>query len=307
MPIDPQIEHFLIQFYITCYKPVQEWVIEEIRQLVQDEINPKIETVDVVQNLEIPGPAGQILIRIYGPDSSKALPAVIYYHGGGWVTGSLDTGEIICRALAGKTGYRVISVAYRLAPEHPFPAALEDAYAALKWVYEHAKEIKVNPTRIAVCGESSGGNLAAAVCLMARDRKGPSIKFQALLYPVLDANFETVSYNEYAQGYILEKENMMWFWDQYVSNIKERNNPYVAPLRETNFYGLPPALVITAECDPLCSEAEAYASKLRDSKIPVLYQKFAGMVHGFLKWYGVVDKATMAMIFLSAMLKRVLM
>jgi len=238
--------------------------------------------VGSVVNLTMPGPAGEISLRIYTPAAKAPLPLVAYFHGGGWVLGDLDVADRPCRLLASAAGAIVVSVAYRLAPEHRYPAAFDDCYAATAWVAEHAAELGGDPCKLAVCGDSAGGNLAAAVALAARDRGGPALSAQLLLYPSLDFNFDTESYREYREGYGLTKTRMIWFWAHYLGARALNGDPYACPLRADSLAGLPPAYVATAEYDPLRDEGEAYASRLREAGVAITAKRFDGMLHGFL-------------------------
>lgn len=239
------------------------------------------EEVASVKERLIPGPAGEIPVRIYTPEGQGPFPALIYYHGGGWVIGNLDAVDVPCRQLTNRTGCVVISVDYRLAPEHPFPAPAEDAYAAVEWVAENGESICVDTSKIAVAGDSAGGNLAAVVCLMAKDRGGPKISYQILFYPVTDHNYETKSYQDNEEGYFLTKDSMIWFWNHYLQE-ESGEHPYASPLQAKDVSGLPPALVVTAEYDPLRDEGEAYAKRLFDAGVPVTLKRYEGLIHGFI-------------------------
>ena len=247
------------------------------------------EEVAKVEETLIPGPAGEIPVRIYTPEGQGPFPALVYYHGGGWVIGNLDVVDVPCRQLANRTGCIVISVDYRLAPEHPFPAPAEDAYAAVEWVAENGDSICVDSSRIAVAGDSAGGNLAAVVCLMAKDKEGPKISYQILFYPVTEHSYDTISYHENAEGYFLTKDSMVWFWNHYLQE-ESGEHPYASPLRAKDVSGLPPALVVTAEYDPLRDEGEAYAKKLFDAGVGVTLKRYEGLIHGFVWMSGVLPQ-----------------
>ena len=237
--------------------------------------------------------AGGIPVRVYTPENATApAPAVVYFHGGGWVLCSLDTHDVICRAIARRAGAVVVSVDYRLAPEHKFPAAIDDCYAATCWTAANAARLGIDPARIAVAGDSAGGNLATAVCIKARDERGPAVALQALIYPVADlSGFETASYREFAEGYRLSQAQMQWFRDQYLARPEDARHPYASPLLAEDLRGLPAALVITAECDPLRDEGTAYARRLEDAGVPVEYKCYAGMVHPFFSMSGAIPQA----------------
>ena len=212
----------------------------------------------------------------------------------GWVIGDIESSDGLCRILTNAVGCIVVSVDYRLAPEHPFPAAADDAYHATLWAATNASSFGGDPSRIAVCGDSAGGNLAAVVAQIARDRGKPAICFQLLIYPVTDAACDTPSYSENAEGYFLTKDAMQWFWNHYVRNDADRNHPYASPLRARNLAGLPAALVITAEFDPLRDEGERYAEGLRAAGTPVQLTRYEGMIHGFFAMSAVIDQGRTA-------------
>jgi len=241
-----------------------------------------IEEVALVEDRTISGESAPVRVRIYRPGGTGALPVVVYMHGGGWVFGDLETVDPLCRELANAATCVVVSVGYRLAPEHKFPAPLDDTYAAVAWVASHAAELRVDPTRIAVAGDSAGGNLAACVALMARDRGSPALRFQLLIYPVIERHFDTPSYRDNATGYLLTRDVMRWFWDHYTRTDDDARDPYVAPIFAPSLRALPPALILTAEYDPLRGEGEKYAARLRESGVPVTLSRYDGMVHGFL-------------------------
>ena len=223
--------------------------------------------------------------RLYRPSARTGLPIVLYIHGGGWVVGSIATYDNVCRKLANRAQAIVVSVGYRLAPENKFPAAVEDVYTALQWAHAEAGSFGGDPGRIAVAGDSAGGNLAAAVCLVTRDRGGPAVRFQALVYPALDAsNQDRQSYRLNGKGYYLTKSNIEQTYSLYINKAAEVLEPYVSPLLTKDVRGLPPGLVITAEFDPLLSEGEAYAARLSESDIPCSMHRYNGMIHGFVSF-----------------------
>jgi acetyl esterase len=238
------------------------------------------EAVGSVVQRAIPGPGGPMAIRTYRP-RVPTPGALVYFHGGGWVTGSLDAADDACRTLANRGHAVVVSVDYRLAPETRFPGPVEDAYAAVRWVADHAAELGLDPARIAVGGSSAGGNLAAAAALVARDRGGPKIAFQLLTVPVTELSPNARSHQDFAEGYGLTRADMEWYGRQYVSDAADAANPYASVLRAEP-KGLPPALVITAECDPLRDDGEAYAERLRAAGIASRYKRYPGMFHGFM-------------------------
>lgn len=235
-----------------------------------------------VRDHVIDGPGGALPLRVYRPSTAAPLPALLFFHGGGWVLGDLDLSDALCRDLSAEADCLVVSVDYRLAPEHPFPAAVEDAFAATSWVVERAAELGVDPAAVGVSGVSAGGNLAAAVALQARDLGGPALSVQALVCPVLDRNFETPSYERCATGYMLERDDMRWFWSQYLPTDAWGAHPYASPLQADDLAGVAPAVVVTAEYDPLSDEGASYAERLRVSGVPVNHRCYEGMIHGFV-------------------------
>jgi len=260
------------------------------------------EPVAAVEELSAPGSAGPVRVRVYRPEGEEPFAGLLWFHGGGWVIGSLDTHDRICRALCRRAGALVCSVDYRLAPEHRFPAALEDAWAATRWVADQAVALGVDPARLAVGGDSSGGNLAAAVALQAR-RAGLPLTLQALVYPVTDHRFDTASYDEFADGYGLTGEGMRWFWEQYLGPAGNGSAVEASPLRAADLRDVAPALVLTAEADVLRDEGEAYAGRLLAAGVPVTLTRYAGMVHGFLRHGGIVDRAHDALDEIAAALR----
>jgi len=247
------------------------------------------------EDREIPGPNGPIPIRIYSPHAiipGQPAPLLMFYHGGGFVLGNIETHDSITQYLCEKAGVVVISVDYRLAPENPFPAGLEDCYAALVWAKDNAQDIGGDGDRIAIAGDSAGGNLAASVCLMARDRKGPDIKLQLLIYPCVDMSLEVdyPSYTKYGGGeYFLSLNDMKWINGLYFKNSEEAKDMRASPLLCTDLSNLPPTLVITAEYDPLCDQGEHYVQSLSKAGVIAEYQCFSGTIHGFLSFAGVLD------------------
>jgi acetyl esterase len=257
-----------------------------------------------VEDRNIPGPGGRIPIRFYYPEGNPPFPVLVYFHGGGWVVGSLDSHHAFCHALSKTSGCLVAAVDYRLAPEHPYPAPIEDAFAATCWVRENAAAVQADADRMAVGGDSAGATLATVVTLMARDRGGPRIVLQVLIYPITDRNFETPSYRQNADGYMLTRALMMWFWDHYLPLENLAADPYVSPLRAEDLSHLPQALILTAEYDPLRDEGEAYARRLKAADVPVKLSRYDGMIHGFIRMTSRLDKARVALNEVAHALKR---
>lgn len=286
MPLHPEAAAFLEQVARQKAHPFDSVPVDILRRaaILGSSVTTDSPELASIENLSIEGPDGSMLpIRVYVPPGNEPYGVCLYFHGGGWVLNNLDTHDDLVRRLAANSGCVFINVDYRLAPEHKFPAAIEDAYAALKWVYAHATRFGWDPERIAVAGDSAGANLAAVACLMSRDRKGPPITFQALIYPITDCNFERPSYVENGEGYFLTRREMVWFWDQYVSSVAQRSEPYASPLLAPSLEGLPPASIITAEYDPLRDEGEAYAAALRAAGVEVSLHRYDGMIHAFVR------------------------
>jgi acetyl esterase len=252
------------------------------------------ERVASVEERTYSGPAGHLPIRIYTPAGTGPFPVLVYFHGGGWVVGSPNTVDASARAFANSARCIVASASYRLAPEHKFPAAADDADAALQWVAVNIASLNGDPSRLAVGGESAGANLAAVAAIRARERGAPRLAVQLLLYPVINHDFTTESYRDNAEGYLLTTQMMRWFWKQYLSDDSDGANPYASPLRTKSLRGLPPAAVYTAECDPLRDEGAAYAAKLEQAGVSVTYKCQPGLTHGFMGMAAALEPARQA-------------
>jgi acetyl esterase len=251
------------------------------------------EPVGEVTDLTIAGPGGELPLRLYRPASGRPLPALLYFFGGGWVLGTIDTADGVSRSLANSSGALVVVPGYRLAPEHPFPAAIDDCYAALRWVAGHAAEIGADPARLAVGGDSAGGNLAAAVALRAR-ADGPALAGQLLVYPNTDQLADDESMRAADDPFLFNRRSVAWYRQHYLASPGDAANPLASPLRAESLAGLPPALVITAEYDPLRDQGEAYARRLADDGVPVELRRYSGMVHGFFTMAGTVPASRAA-------------
>ena len=285
MPLDPQAQAFLDQMVSLGAPQLHTLSPEDARRafdMLAQLPGLKPEAVARVEDRLIPGRDAQIPVRLYAPQGRAPFPVLVFFHGGGFVIGSIELYDEFCRALANGAGAIVISVGYRLAPEHKFPAAVEDCYAATKWVAENARAIGGDSTRIAVGGDSAGGNLAAVVALMARDNGIVPLVLQLLMYPATDLAHDTLSAQENANDYFLTRGDMLWFRSLYLRSDADRNSPYVSPLLAQDLHRLPPALVITAEYDPLRDEGEAYAARLREAGVTTTCTRYNGMIHGFL-------------------------
>jgi acetyl esterase len=248
-------------------------------------LQPDPDPVATIAELEAPGPAGPIPLRLYrglGTDEGQPQPALVYFHGGGWVVGDLDSHDQACRALANAARAIVVAVDYRLAPEHKFPAAVDDAIAATRCVGANAQSLGIDAGRLAVGGDSAGGNLAAVVALDARDRDGPPLVFQLLIYPATDMQMNRPSHARHTEQLPLRRPTMQWFVGHYLRDPGDEADWRASPLRAPSFRGLPPALVVTAGFDPLCDEGEAYARALSDAGVPVAHERFDDQIHGFL-------------------------
>ena len=297
MPLDPQVQTLMDQMAALNAPPIYTLTPELVRmgikmQLANDTNEP--ESVAQVVNRTIPGPVSEIPVRIYTPTGSGPFPALVFFHGGGWVICDLDTHDSLCRSLCNAANCVVVSVDYRLAPEHKFPAAPEDCYAATLWVAGHATEINTNPGKIAIGGDSAGGNLTAVVAQMVRDNGGPSLALQLLIYPATDFTFDGPSIHENGQDYFLTIDDMNWFMNHYLNSDADKKNPLASPLQSANLRGLPPALVITGEYDPLRDEGETYGKRLKEAGVPVTISRYNGVIHGFLSLEPLTDKGKQA-------------
>ncbi|MGW0664125.1 alpha/beta hydrolase [Streptodolium elevatio] len=250
--------------------------------------------VHTIVDRAIPGPVGPVPIRVYKPGPGAGFPVLVFAHGGGWVMCDLETHDALCREIANRAGVVVVAVDYRLAPEHPFPAPLEDFYAAATWVVENARQVGGDPNRVAVGGDSAGGNLAAAVCLLARDRGGPRFSMQWMAYPGLDGVSERESWTTFAEGPLLSVSNARAMWRMYADGTDLRE-PYISPLHAETLEGLPPALIVAPGYDHGHDDAVAYAKALEAAGVPVTFHSFEGLCHGFLSYYAQVSACSAAL------------
>ena len=308
--LDPQAKLVCDLIVASGRPPIETLSPAEARQAYLNAralLQPDPEPVAEVVNLQAEGPAGPIPLRLYrgnGADKSKPRPALIYFHGGGWVIGDLETHDQVCRALANAIPAIVISVDYRLAPEHKFPAAAEDAVAATRWIAANAGRLGIDASRIAVGGDSAGGNLAAMVSIDARDRAGPRLAMQLLIYPSTDMRMSWPSLERHAQQLPLTRAAMQWFVNHYLRGPEDRNDWRASPLTAVSLARLPPALVITAGFDPLCDEGQAYAEALRKAGVAVTHKQFDGQIHGFVTMGKIIADAGRAIATSAAALKQ---
>lgn len=300
MALDPLAKAFLDKLAASGRPKLWDMTPAQARELstvLMETLCPKDEPVGKVENVLIPGPGGDLALRLYTPVAagSESLPALIYFHGGGMVLGNLDTHDGVCRTLAALSGCRVVAVDYRRAPEHKFPASVEDAYAAVLWVEANAAERGIDANRIAVIGDSAGGTLCAVVCLQAKQKGAPKIGFQVPMFAMTDALAAGGSRAEFAEGYFLEKRSIEWFYGHYLPEGADAADPLVSPLRAEDMRGLPPAFVMVAGCDPLHDEGLAYAEKLRAAGVAVGVADYPGQLHSFVNFSAAFPSARAAL------------
>ena len=281
MPLAPEYEAMLTEAAAAGAPPMTELSAPEARAMYQAmrPANPEL-TVGSVSDLTIPGPAGDIPVRVYSPPGEGPFPVLMNFHGGGWVIGDLVTADVVSRDFCTTANCVTVAVDYRLAPEHPYPAAAEDCIAATRWIGANMSAVNGNG-KLAVTGESAGGNLAAVVAQAAQAAGGPEICFQLLAYPVVDHDMSRKSYVDNAEGYLLTTDTMHWFWNHYCPDVATRNEPTASPLRAASLAGQPPAMVVTAEFDPLRDEGKAYADALAEAGVATTYLCADGLIHDF--------------------------
>mgnify|MGYP000682711433 FL=1 len=305
MPLAPEIKAFLEKQAAAGLPAVWEAPLSEIRANTQGRMatSGPVEPVREVINRFIPGPTADLPIRIYRPTDNPSAPAIVHFHGGGFVLNYLDMYDASMSRLANQSGFTIIGVHYQKAPEHPFPIPFDDCFATLQWVIAHSDELKIDRDFVGVAGDSAGATLASAVALKARDM-GIVLKFQVLIYPCNGRKFTTDSYENMATGYGLTTQAMKWFWDQYLQGDAHNENPYAVPMTAKDFTGVAPAIILTAEFDPLLSDGEQYAALLHRDKVPVLYKQYDGMIHGFFTNLAVTPTAQEAIDFVADELKK---
>jgi acetyl esterase len=294
MPLDPQVQALRDHLEKIRTRPLYTLSIEEARAAdVQAAVGAAGNTDPVgrVSDRLIDGPSSQLPVRIYWPPGDGPWPILVYFFGGGWSLGTLDTSDGVCRRLTNAVGCVTVAVGYRLAPEHKFPAAVQDCYAGVAWAAASAAWLDADSGRLAVGGDSSGGNLAAAVALLARERGTPALSHQLLVYPNTEYLADTPSMRENSDPLFFNAKSVAWYWDLYLASPADGANPLAAPLRAEDLSGLPPATVITAEYDPLRDEGELYADRLRASGVPTQLVRYDGMTHGFFTMTGMLDTA----------------
>ncbi|MDR3533786.1 MAG: alpha/beta hydrolase [Rhodopila sp.] len=307
MTVDPQIQMLLNLG--AALPPLHTLSVADARAQYAARDFPGLRRPEIatVVNRDMQGPGGSLALRIYTPLGEGPFPLMVFFHGSGFVLCSLDTHDGICRNLCAGTGCVVVSVDYRLAPEAKFPAAPDDCLAATRWAVANAAALGADPSRVFVAGDSAGGNLATVTALRIRDEGGPRLLGQLLIYPVTDYyDSNTPSMTENAEGYGLGRDGMIWFWNHYLADTRDGAHPYASPLRAADLSGLPPALVVTAQYDPLRDEGEFYAERLRQAGVPTEMKRWDGVNHGFFFWPGVVDKASAAIDEACAWVKAIL-
>ncbi|HEV2343400.1 MAG TPA: alpha/beta hydrolase [Actinocrinis sp.] len=289
MPLHPEVEAMRARKAREGTAPLYTLSLAEARAADLADIQAASgtgEPVAAVADRTIPGPGGRLRIRIYEPDHGRGRPALVYFFGGGWTLGNLETCDAICRALTNASGCVTVSVEYRLAPENPFPAAVEDCRAGVAWVAGHAAQLGIDPDRLAVGGDSAGGNLAAAVSLLARDGGGPALRHQLLVYPNTDCAWDPQALRAHEDPLLFNRFSVQWYWGHYLAEEKDGLSALASPLRAESLAGLPDATVITAEYDPLRDQGEAYARRLSESGVAVELRRYDGMAHGFFAMFG---------------------
>jgi acetyl esterase len=308
MPLDPQAQKVVDALAALNLKPFRDSSPAEARESMRSRtaaLGP-FEEVPAVADHRVPVTGGEITVRVYKPAGMGPQPVLVFYHGGGWVIGDLYTHDGICRSIVNAAGCAVASVDYRLAPEFKYPVPVEDSYAGLLWVVANATRLGLDSARIAVGGDSAGGNLAAVMALLARDRRGPRLLLQILVYPVTNYDFGTASYRENGTGFVLTTDDMRWFWRHYLSREEQGREMTASPIRAKSLADLPPALVITAGCDPLRDEGDAYAARLRDAGVAVTLTPYPGMFHGFLRMTRILDQSRVLLDEIAGALKKAL-
>jgi len=293
MGLKPEITAYLAEREAMGLPQVWQAPLAEIRENTKLHIalNQPLTQIYSVEHRSINGPSSNLPVRIYRPSEENNLPALVFFHGGGWVLNFLDIYEPALRKIAKNGNFVIIAVEYQKAPEHPYPAPLDDCYVTLKWVIENAEELGINLAAIGVGGDSAGGNLASSVALKACNEQLISLAFQLLIYPCNDNQMNYPSATNYSQGYGLTTQAMKWFWNQYLSKVEDQKDPYAVPAKANSLRGVAPAILIAAEFDPLTDDAKNYYQKLIKDSVPAIYKEFAGQIHGFFNLSGVTEDA----------------
>ena len=293
MGLKPEIKAYLTERASLGLPQVWQAPLDEIRE--NNKLNVALQqplvAIELVEQRKISGPTSALPIRIYRPTNDSNLPAMVFFHGGGWVLNFLDIYEVALRKIANHGNFVIVAVEYQKAPEHPYPAAFNDCYATLKWVVDNAADLSIDQSSIGVGGDSAGGNLASAVAIKALKEKLIPLAFQLLVYPCNDFDMAYSSATDFAQGYGLTTQAMKWFWDQYLLTAQDRQDPYAVPIKAHTLRGVAPAILIAAEFDPLTDGVKNYYQKLMNDSVPAIYKEYAGQIHGFFNLSGITPDA----------------
>lgn len=289
MPLNPNVKSILEELQKSDSRPIHFMTVHEARGSIRNPystvpVNSKLSGSEIVTTQTIKGPMGDIPIRVYTPPGKGPYPVLVYFHGGGWVLGSLDGVDTLCRRITQIAQVVVISVNYHLAPEHKFPKPVYEAYYVTKWIYDHANEFHGIPTCVAVGGDSAGGNIASAVTLISREKNELKLSAQLLIYPVMSCHLDSSSYNEFHSGYLLTRDAMEWFQRHYLGKPEDVNDPLASPLLCDDLHGLPQTYIVTAECDPVRDDGESYASRLQEAGLQATLRRYSGMIHDFMSF-----------------------
>lgn len=306
MSLDPQAKQLLDALAGMALPNLDDTDPVELRAMMSLPAGAKAAPVAAMDDVLVPGPYREIPVRFYKPEGEGPFPLLVFFHGGGFVVGDLNSYDPLCRTLCHETGMMVVSVDYGLAPEAKFPQGPEECYSATQWLVDNAQSLNIDPGHVAVAGDSAGGCLATVVCQMSQQRSGPSIAHQVLVYPVTDFNFDTDSYRENGDGYFLTQAMMRWFWGHYLNTESDGANPMASPLRAENLSGLPKTTIITAGFDPLRDEGVEYNDQLQAAGVETEHRHYDGMFHGFLSFAEAIDTAAEATDYISQRLKSVL-
>jgi len=309
MPLHPKVQALLAAQRLTGAPPMHTLTPDRARADMRAQVpavSGPLAAVARVEHCRVPGAAGAVPVRLYTPPGAGPFPGLVYFHGGGFVIGDLDTHDPLCRQIAVRTGAIVCAVDYRLAPEHPFPAAADDALTAARWFLAHGEELGAHRDRLFVMGDSAGGTLATVTARALREQASPQLRGQILIYPITDhVDAGAASYTEFADGYGLTRDGMRWFMRHYIADPADATDPRVCPLRMPNLRGLPPAFVVTAEYDVLRDEGERYVERLREDGVDVTFERAAGLHHGFIRLFGILEEPGLWIDRVAAWMRRV--